>query len=216
MDIINRLFFKNEIISEYIKTRRILDIVESGECEYTLVSSPFVSIIEKISDKILLHIEIFINLFLIYEREDKKFRNIDSNVITYRDLKLILVKLYKDNESTLALEELLNEFYKIVYLNLKFYDNILKYDIVISIHRFFEYLENNNMIFLIEEGEESLVCNICTEKKKHIILLCCVQNICKDCWNKGNFKFCPYCKLDFTKQMRININQLKLLHYKNE
>lgn len=214
--IIKDLFFTNTIISENIKTRKIIYTIEKNDCEYELVSTPFISIIEKISDRILLNTEIFINLFLIYERE--KFKdNTFVKEISYTNLKKILVKLYKDNDSMNILEEFLNEFYKIVYINIKLYDNILKYEVLTSISRFFEYLENsNNMLFLTEEEKgKKTICNICFEEQKYVRLMCCKQIICIDCWVKGSFIFCPYCRLDFTKKLNININKIRNIYYRN-
>lgn len=213
--IIKQLFFTDTLISAHIKTRKIFKMIEKNETDYELVTTPFISIIEKISDKILLNIEIFINLFLIYEKEKMCTKQMSIEQI-YKNFKYILIKLYKDNESVTALEEFLDQFYKIIYINLKLFDNVLKYDIVTAVSRFFEYLENNNSLFLIEETENESVCNICTETNKYNKLLCCKQNICKVCWIKGNFEKCPYCKLDFVKKININTNKIKNIYYKNE
>lgn len=206
--IICKQFFKNQKIAQEIKTRNILTTLETNKCEpYELVSYPYFSIIEKIANKYLLNVNIFISIFLIYEKQRCCINKKLSINEVYIEFQTQIIELYKDLKSKANLQKVMKVFHKIIYLNLELFDNIPKYEINISLSRIFESIEKNNLVLLIQRQKYTENCNICFNVNRIFTLLCCKQVICEACFNHQPLSFCPYCKLDFTK--KFNIHSIK-------
>lgn len=204
---IDDLFFTNVFITEEIKTENILKTIDSGivnQKDTELSFDNYISTIEKINDKTQLNVNNFIEFFLIFEKE--KCLNTTKTITEIKqNIKKLIFQMYKSQGQEMYIDDLVNEFHKLVYLNILHFDKVLKYDLRHSLIKFFDSIKNDRNIFLTKHGSD--FCFICTDKISINKLLCCNNIICFRCFN--NTSSCPYCNFDFKTKLEIQDIEFK-------